>query len=73
MQPTGSGNNIGALDAIDTDASQHTMALQLVPSGIAGDVFIYVLLDGNVVGGQEFTNFPSTFTVALTGQARAGR
>jgi hypothetical protein len=69
--PTGSGNNIGALDVIDADAAQHKMSLQLVPTGTAGDVFIYILLDGNVVGGQEFTNFPPTFTVALTGQARA--
>ncbi len=71
LNPTGSGNNIASLDSLDADGGQHTMALQLVPTGIPGDVFIHILLDGNIVASQNFTNFPETFTVALTGQARA--
>ena len=46
------------------------MGIRLVPTGDAGDLFAYLYVDGNIYGSQFVSNFPSTFTVALTGQAR---
>jgi hypothetical protein len=46
------------------------MSIRVVPTGMAGEVFTYMYLDDTLVAGQLFTNFPETFRVALTGQAR---
>jgi hypothetical protein len=72
LNPTGSGNNIVSLDALDGDFGQHQMQLELVPTGTAGEVNIFLSLDGTRVAGQGFSAFPADFQVVLTGQARAG-
>jgi hypothetical protein len=70
--PTGSGINIPILDGLDSDSGEHQMALQFIP-GEGNTASIAMLLDGNVVATQGFTNWtPTTFYVMLTGQARAG-
>jgi hypothetical protein len=71
LLPTGSGNNIPALDPLDTDLGLHTMSIRLIPTGAIGEVNMLMYLDGIFVSGQGFSNFPSDFSVVLTGQARA--
>jgi hypothetical protein len=68
---TGAGINIAELNPLDGDIGSHNMAIQLVPLGAPGQVWMYLLLDGQIYADQRFTNFPSTFNVVLTGQARA--
>lgn len=71
LQPVGGGNDIVALNPLDGDMGAHTMSIRVVPTGVEGEVFTYMYLDGTAVAGQFFTNFPAEFRVALTGQARA--
>ena len=71
LLPTGSGNNIASLDSLDTDFGNHKMTLEVVPTGALGDVNILIYLDDVLVAGQGFSDFPDTFQVVLTGQARA--
>jgi hypothetical protein len=68
---TGAGINIPGLDSLDGDQGSHNMSVQVVPYGTPGQVWMYLMLDGNVFADQQFANFPSTFNVILTGQARA--
>jgi hypothetical protein len=72
LNPTGSGNNILALDALDGDLGQHQMQIEVIPTGAIGEVNIFLALDGARVAGQGFSAFPADFQVVLTGQARAG-
>lgn len=69
--PFGTGVNIASLDGQDTNTGAVNMGIHIVPMGPAGDVWMYMLLNGEVYADQRFSNFPSTFRVALTGQARA--
>ena len=71
LNPTGSGNNIIALDALDADTGEHQMQLELIPTGTDGEVNIFLSLDGTRVAGHGFSAFPADFQVVLTGQARA--
>jgi hypothetical protein len=71
LLPTGSGNNIPALDPLDTDLGLHTMSIRLIPTGAIGEVNMLMFFDGIFVSGQGFSNFPADFSVVLTGQARA--
>jgi hypothetical protein len=71
LLPTGSGNNIAALDGLDASFEQHKMSLEIIPTGAPGDVNIFMYLDDVLVAGQGFSDFPDTFQIALTGQARA--
>jgi hypothetical protein len=71
LAPTGSGNNIIALDALDGDLGAHQMQIEVVPTGTSGEVNIFLSLDGTRVAGQGFSAFPADFQVVLTGQARA--
>jgi hypothetical protein len=68
---TGAGNNLALLDALDSDGGLHNMKISLEPLATTGQVNMYLYLDGTLVGAQGFSNFPSTFSVALTGQGRA--
>jgi hypothetical protein len=70
-QATGGGVNIEASDALDGELSLHTMKIRMEPTGDPGDVNMFMYLDGSLVAAQGFSNFTSTFQVALTGQARA--
>jgi hypothetical protein len=70
LNPTGSGNNIVELDSLDADAGLHSMRIQVVPTGTAGSVNMFMFLDNTLVAGRAFTNFPSDFAVVLTGQGR---
>jgi hypothetical protein len=71
LGPTGSGNNLVLLDGLDGSLGSHVMTITLEPVGTPGDVNMYMYLDGTLAGAQGFSNFPDTFKVVLTGQARA--
>jgi hypothetical protein len=70
-EPTGGGRNINPLDGLDGDLGSHTMKIRMEPTGEPGDVNMLVYFDGGLVAAHGFSNFPSNFRVALTGQARA--
>lgn len=70
-QPTGGGVNIGSLDGLDGSLGQHEMKIVVSPTGEPGDVSMFMYLDSQLVAIQGFSNFPDTYTILLTGQARA--
>ncbi len=70
LSPTGSATNLAALDALDGDSGLHTMTLRLVPGIATGQLTIEMYLDGVFAGTHGFSNFPTSFSVILTGQAR---
>lgn len=71
-QVVGAGNNIPGLDALDADTGSHVLSVRLLPlPGTSGQVNMEMLVDGEVFATHGFSQFPSTFTVILTGQARA--
>jgi len=72
LNPVGIGNNIGMLDALDGDTGQHKMGLRVAPTGDPGDYNILMYLDDQVVASQFVSNWPDTYHVILTGQARQG-
>jgi hypothetical protein len=73
LNPTGSGNDIPELNGlIDTDLGSHVMKIEIIPTGLLGSVNMFMYLDGSLVAGRGFTNFPADFTIILTGQARTG-
>jgi len=72
LNPTGSGTNIGELDALDGDLGSHVMKIEIVPLDVIGSVNMFMYLDDTLVAGHGFTNFPSEFSIVLTGQGRAG-
>lgn len=71
LLPIGSGNDIPELNSLDADGGLHQMSIRLVPTGTIGEVNMFMFLDGTLVAGQGFSAFPDTFSVVLTGQARA--
>lgn len=72
LNPTGSGNNIPGLDDLDSDTGSRIMSVRIIPvPGRSGAVNMEMLLDGEVHAVHGFSQFPSTFKVILTGQARA--
>ncbi len=71
LTPTGEGNNLVGLDGLDADTGSHVMTLRLQPLATSGSVNVEVLLDGTVYAVYALTNFPASFKVILTGQARA--
>ena len=71
LAPTGSGNDITELNSLDADFGLHSMKIQLIPTGVLGEVNMFLFLDGNLVAGHGFTAFPADFAIVLTGQARA--
>lgn len=71
LNPVGSGNNIPGLDDLDGDTDSHVMSIRIIPLSQAGHVSMEMLVDGVPYAAHGFTNFPATFKVILTGQARA--
>jgi len=71
LQPTGGGNDIAELNGLDTDGGLHSMSIRVVPTGVTGEVNMFMYFDGTLVAGNGFSNFPSDFAITLTGQARA--
>ncbi len=69
--PTGGGFVIPALSTTN-DGGSHNIRIDLEPTGQPGDVNMLMYVDNNLVSAQGFSNFPDTFKVVLTGQARAG-
>ena len=47
------------------------MSIRVVPTGVTGEVNMFMYFDGTLVAGNGFSNFPSDFAIALTGPARA--
>ncbi|MCB1094655.1 MAG: hypothetical protein KDN22_03655 [Verrucomicrobiae bacterium] len=70
LSPTGSGNNIPDLDAIDSDEGSFKMAIRIDPIA-EGVINVTLLHEDTEVASHQFTNFPGLFSVVLTGQARA--
>ena len=70
-QPTGPGVNIPLLDGLDNDLGSHRMKISVTSGDVPGAVSMSLYLDDNLVAIQGFSNFPSSFNVILTGQARA--
>jgi hypothetical protein len=70
LSPVGAGNNIGLLDGLDNDLGQHKMGLRVASAGAPGDYNILMYLDDQVVASQFVSNWPDTYKVILTGQAR---
>ncbi|MFN0127180.1 MAG: LamG-like jellyroll fold domain-containing protein [Verrucomicrobiales bacterium] len=72
LNQVGSGNNIAGLDALDADTGPKVMSVRILPvPGISGQVNMEMLVDGQVYAVHGFNQFPTTFKVILTGQARA--
>lgn len=72
LNQTGGGANIEGLDSLDWDTGECDITLRLIPSGLKGRVNIEVRVNDVLYAVHGFSNFPSTFKVVLTGQARAG-
>jgi hypothetical protein len=73
LNPVGSGNDIPELNGLlDTDPGLHVMKIEIIPTDTLGSVNMFMYLDGSLVAGRGFTNFPADFTIILTGQARTG-
>ncbi len=71
LNPTGAGNNMPLFDAKDVSLASHQMKIVFEPGAGDGDGTIKLYLD-NVLGAtQPVTNWPSTFQVMMSGQARA--
>jgi len=69
--PTGNGDNIPSLDAIDGDLGRHNMMLVFKPGLTANTATIDMYLDGQLAASQAFTNWtPASFQVMITGQGR---
>ncbi len=68
--PTGGGAEMVDANFLEGGGA-HQMGIRIVPTGDPGDIFAYAYLDGEIYGSQFFSNFPSTYSVVLTGQARA--
>lgn len=71
LNPTGGGTNLEGMDTLDTDSGAHQIKFRVLPTGAPGGVNIEMIIDGVSQAVQGFTNFPTTFKVILTGQARA--
>jgi hypothetical protein len=71
LNQTGGGNNLEGVDTLDTDGGLISMNLRLFPGTNPGEVNIEMFVDGVLQGVHGFSNFPATFKVILTGQARA--
>ena len=71
LNPTGGGNNLALLDPLDADGGGHTMGLRVIPGLVSGSFNVQIHLDGVLAEVHGFTNFPNSFKVVLTGQARA--
>jgi hypothetical protein len=71
LLPTGGGNNLAGLDALDADAGLHAISLRVVPGVASGQVNVEMWVDGQFQGVHGFSNFPTAFRVVLTGQGRA--
>lgn len=71
FNPTGSGNNLEGMDALDTDGGAHTIKFRILPTGLNNGINVEMQIDGVAQAVHGFTNFPETFTVVLTGQGRA--
>lgn len=69
--PTGSGNNLEGMDPLDSDGESHTIKFRILPTGLNNGINIEMQIDGVAQAVHGFTNFPETFKVVLTGQARA--
>lgn len=70
LNVNGSGNALPGINALGGDQGEHVMSVRVVPVGSSG-VNMEMLIDGVVYGVHGFSNFPPTFRVILTGQARA--
>jgi len=70
LNPTG-GNNIAELDSQDDYLGAQNLYITIVPTGIPGSVNMFMTYYTTVVAARGFTNFPSTFEIILTGEARA--
>lgn len=68
---TGSGINIVPLDGLDFSDASHEILLRVRPLSISGRVNVEMWVDGTLYAVQGFSNFPASFRVVLTGQARA--
>ncbi len=67
---TGSGNNLGTLDFADANGGLAHMKLVWIPGAYAGQGSIQIWRDTTLAGTATVTNWPATFKVLLTGQAR---
>lgn len=70
LNPTGAGNNIGALDFADVDVGLAHMKLVWMPGAYAGQGTIQIWRDTTLAATHTVTNWPANFKVMITGQAR---
>jgi hypothetical protein len=70
LNPTGGGNNLGSLDFVDANAGLARMKLVWVPGAYPGQGTIQIWRDATLAGSHSVTNWPASFKVMLTGQAR---
>ncbi len=70
LAPTGGGNNLGSLDFADANGGAAHMKLVWIPGAVAGQGSIQIWRDTVLAATATVTNWPSTFRVILTGQAR---
>lgn len=70
LNPTGGGNNLGTLDFADAATGLARMKLVWVPGGYPGQGTIQIWRDTTLAATHTVSNWPSTFKVIITGQAR---
>ena len=70
LTPTGTGTNLPALDAFDNNAGLARMKLVWIPGTYSGRGTVEVWRDSILAASREMTNWPATFKMILTGQAR---
>ncbi len=71
LNPTGTGNNLGALDFADAATGAAHMKLVWIPGAYPGQGTIQMWRDSTLAASTSVSNWPSTFRVILTGQGRA--
>lgn len=70
LAPTGGGNNLGSLDFADAALGLARMKLVWIPGLYNGQGTIQIWRDTTLAATHTVTNWPSTFKVMITGQAR---
>lgn len=69
-QPTGAGVNISALDGVDPETGPCQLQVAFVPGAYSGQGTVEFYRNGLLAASQLVTNWPATFTVVITAEAR---
>ena len=70
LTAAGNGTNLGLIDFLDTNTGPAHMKLVWLPGTSAGRGTIQIWRDATLAASHTVTNWPATFRVLITGQAR---